>query len=424
MKSGQRQKPEFHPWSHLADEGVHEGVRAMPVLDPVRLVHIMTVPYAFTYIKGQVGYMKKRGFEVYGLSSPGELLSQFAEKEKVLVHAVKMTKRITPIRDLAALCRICSWLRRVRPAIVDSHTPKGGFLGMLGAWLVGVPVRIYHLHGLRFMTASGWKRRLLLMIERMSCQLAQEVICVSASVQQLAVEHGLCPARKIKVLVSGSINGVDSSVRFNPALIPPSERIVTRDKYQIPADAMVIGFVGRLVWSKGIVELSQAWMLLREEFSHVHLLMVGGAESEDPVPVGVAERLRKDPRVHLTGEDWNTPPLYAAMDLVVLPTYREGFPTVVLETAAMSLPVVATSVPGCIDAVRDGVTGTLVPPYDAVNLAEAMRNYLKNPELRKRHGAAARELVVRQYSQEVIWNAMYEEYIRCLENQNIAQRYY
>jgi glycosyltransferase involved in cell wall biosynthesis len=386
---------------------------------PIRLVHIMTVPYSFTFIKGQVGYMKAQGFEVYGLSSPGELLSKFAESEQITVHAVEMTKRITPIRDVVALVKIWRWLRRLRPDIVHSHTPKGGFLGMLGAWLAGVPVRIYHVRGLRFETTTGWKRKLLMQIEKWSCRFAEEVVCVSASVRTQVVHSGLCHSGKIKVLGAGSGNGVDSTNRFNPENVPVSSRVDVRAKHGIPNDATVLGFVGRIVWSKGIVELSEAWSSLREEFQNLHLLMVGGAESEDPIPPHVDQLLRGDSRVHLIGEEWNTPPLFAAMDLFVLPTYREGLPIVLLEAGAMKLPVVATRVSGCVDVVEDGITGTLVPSRDAQKLAGAIRSYLKDPELQRRHGSAARDRVVREFRQEAIWQALHQEYIQCLLRKNL-----
>lgn len=388
---------------------------------PVRIVHIMTVPYSFTFIKGQVGYMKARGFDVYGLSSPGELLSKFAESEQITVHAVEMTKRITPFRDILALVKIWRWLRSVQPDIVQSHTPKGGFLGMLGAWLAGVPVRIYLMHGLRFATTTGWKRKLLITVEKWTCSLAHRVLCVSTSVQVLAVENGLCPAEKIQVLLQGSCNGVDSSGRFNPDNVPMSSRVDIRTKCGIQADAPVLGFIGRIVLSKGIVELSEAWCSLREEFPNLHLLMIGGAESEDPIPTQVDQLLRSDSRIHLIGEEWNTPPLFAAMDIFVLPTYREGLPIVLLEAAAMKLPVVATRVSGCVDVVEDGITGTLVPPHDAEKLAGAIRNYLKDPDLRRHHGSAMRERVVSDFRQEAIWQALYQEYIQCLSKANPDQ---
>ncbi len=386
---------------------------------PITLVHITTVPESLMFVEGQVGYMKARGFDIVGLSSPGEWLTRFAEREGVPVYAVEMPRRITPWHDILAVLKLIWVLRRIRPQIVHAHTPKGGLLGMLGAWLSRVPVRLYHMHGLPYLTATGWRRRLLMWSEYLSCRFAHRVICVSASVRAVAVDAGLCSADKIRVLLQGSCNGVDAAVRFNPFLHAAELRTATRRKYDIPCETMVVGFVGRLVRSKGIVELADAWATLRQEFPRVHLLLVGPAESGDPVPAEVERRLHHDPRVHLVGEEWDIPPVYAAMDLLVLPTYREGFPIVLLEAAAMKLAIVATSVPGCIDAVQDGVTGTLIPPYAPQQLAEAMRRYLNDPDLRHRHGEAARERVLRDFSDQDIWEAVYEEYLEILEEKGI-----
>ena len=309
----------------------------------IKLVHVTTVPQSLFFLRGQVGYMKDRGFDIHGLSSPGEFLSRFAEQERVVVHPVEMPRRITPIRDLAAVVRIWNVLRQVRPQIVHAHTPKGGVLGMVSAWLARIPVRIYHMRGLPFTTASGWKRALLIWSERISCRLADQVFCVSSSVRQVALENGLCPPDKIAVLARGSGNGVDAVRRFNGADLSPALRDETRGRYEIPCDALVLGFIGRIVRSKGIIELAGAWKRLRDEFPNLHLLLVGPYEAQDPISPEVDEELRRDARVHLIGEEWNTPPLYAAMDVLALPTYREGFPNVLLEAAGMKVPVVATS---------------------------------------------------------------------------------
>ena len=386
----------------------------------VRLVHMTTVPYALFYVSGQVGYMKRRGFDVQALSSPGGLLSRFAEQEAVQVKAVTMERRITPLRDLLALFRVWRWFRQIRPTIVHAHTPKGGLLGMLAGWLAGVPVRIYHLHGLRFATASGWRRKLLVATERMACRLAHQVLCVSASVEALARDAGLCPPERIKVLLRGSCNGVDALERFNPARLPPTSRRDVRAGLGIPADALVLGFVGRVVWSKGIVELVKAWESLRSEFPRLHLVLVGPLEPEDPLPNEVEAVLRNDARIHLVGEDWNTPRLFAAMDVLVLPTYREGLPIVLLEAGAMGLPCIGTHVPGCVDVIEDGVTGLLVPPYDADALASAVRTYARDPEMRRRHGDLARQRVIRDFEQESIWRSLYQEYLRCLQSKDLS----
>jgi glycosyltransferase involved in cell wall biosynthesis len=380
------------------------------------LLHITTIPMSLTFLRGQVGYMKERGFRLHALSSPGEDLHAFSDREGVPVSSVEMPRRVTPMRDLRALAGIVRELRRIRPTIVHAHTPKGGLLGMIAAWLYGAPVRVYHMRGLPLMGATGWKRRLLWGTEWVACRLAHRVICVSHSVRVEAIAAGICPADKIRVLLGGSGNGVDAAERFNPERQGETVRRSVRARFEIPDGATVIGFVGRIVRDKGVVELAQSWALLRERYRDLHLLVVGPFEPQDPVPAEIERMLRDDPRVHLVGMDWNTPPLYAAMDVLALPTYREGFPNAPLEAAAMGLPVVSTNVPGCIDAVEHGLTGTLVPPADAAALTDALDSYLRDRELRRRLGRAGRERVLRDFRQEAIWEALYQEYLRLLRD--------
>ncbi len=386
----------------------------------VKLLHITTVSETLGFLTGQVRYMKLMGFEVHALSSPGEFLLKFSDREQVNVHAVEMPRRITPVQDLFSIFQIWQYLRQIEPQIVHASTPKGGLLGTIGAWLAGSPVRIYHIRGLPFMTASGFKRLLLWWSEKVACLLAHQVYCVSHSIREVAISEGLCPASKIKVLLGGSSNGVDATSRFNPDHIGAHVREEIRRKYGIPNDAVVVGFVGRIVRDKGIAELIGAWETLRQEFPMLHLLIVGPFEPQDPVPQDVEHLLRGDSRIHLAGMDWDTPPLYTAMDILTLPTYREGFPNTPLEAAAMQLPVVATLIPGCIDAVQDDVTGILVPPRDAQALAKAIRTYLHDPELRQQHGQAGRDRVLREFRQEAIWEAFYQEYVKLLAEKRLS----
>jgi glycosyltransferase involved in cell wall biosynthesis len=232
----------------------------------------------------------------------------------------------------------------------------------------------------------------------------------------VAIADRVCVDERIRVLVNGSSNGVDAAVRFDPSRITDNARAGIRADSGVPANAVLIGFVGRVVRDKGVVELAQAWTMLREEYPEIHLFVVGPFESQDPVPIETETLLRLDPRVHLLGEQSNLPPLYRAMDVVALPTYREGLPNVLLEAAAMELPVVATRIPGCVDAVNDGVTGTLVPPADPDALARALRRYLDDPALRRRHGEAARERVLAKFRPEAIWAATYQEYVELLDS--------
>ena len=381
---------------------------------PIRLIHVTTIPLSLRFVAGQAAYMRARGLESHAVSSPGAALTEFATEESVTIHPVPMARRITPIRDLVALFQLWRLFRRLRPHIVHAHTPKGGLLGMIAARFAGVPVRIYHMHGLPFITATGLTRRILMATEAVSCRMASQVLCVSRSVRSLAVDLRLSPPGNIHVLLQGSCNGIDAEITFNPDRLAGSVRSETRRRYGIPADATVIGFVGRLARAKGLVELTEAWKMLRGEHPDLHLLLIGPEEPGDPPPPGLLERLREDPRVHFAGENWETPPLYRAMDILVLPTHREGFPLVLLEAAAMALPIVATRVTGCVDAVQDGVTGTLVPPYDGASLARAIKTYIPNKELRRRHAAAARDRVLREFRPEGIWQAVYQVYVQSL----------
>jgi glycosyltransferase involved in cell wall biosynthesis len=376
---------------------------------PVRLVHVTTVPQTLLFLEGQAAYLRERGFEVSAISSPGEELGWFGQAEGVECHAVPMERGISPARDVLALARLTALLVRLRPDIVDAHTPKGGLLGMAAAWLARVPVRIYHLHGLRFATAEGVRRRVLRATERIASSLATRVLSVSHSVARVAVAEGLADRSRVRVLLGGSINGVDAAGRFVPA--GEEGRRAARARLGIPPDARVIGFVGRLVREKGVVELEEAWRALRDALPDLRLLLVGPDEEQDPVPPPVAARLAADARVHRFGYERDTVPYYRAMDVVALPSWREGFPVVPLEAAAMALPVVATGVPGCLDAVVDGATGALVRPRDPRGLAAALRAYLEDAGLRERHGAAARERVLRDFDRTRIWRALHAEYV-------------
>lgn len=386
-----------------------------------RLVHITTVPLTlFAFFDGQLRHMKTRGYEVHVISSDGPLLQVVAARDGIPAHAVTMPRQITPLRDIVAAIRLWRLLREIRPQIVHSHTPKGGMLGMVAARAARVPVRMYTIHGFPFATATGRKRSVLRSTERLSCRLASRVLSVSHSLREMALAEGICPPQKLAVLLGGSTNGIDADVRFNPNQYDARARRDMRAALGIPENAIVLGFVGRIVRDKGLVELMDAWRSLKAAFPSLYLLVVGPFEPRDPVPEAVANLLRTDERIRLAGQVTDPARFYAVMDLLTLPSYREGFPYAPLEAAAMELPVVATRVTGCIDAVCDGETGSLVPAGDATALTAALNAYIADAVLRRRHGQAARQRVLREFRQEAIWSALAAEYEHLLERAGLS----
>jgi glycosyltransferase involved in cell wall biosynthesis len=379
-----------------------------------RLIHVLTVPESLLFLRGQVRWMKERGYDIDVVTSPGEGIAEFEAAEGVHVHTLSMPRAITPGQDLLTLARLTALLKKLKPDLVHAHTPKGGLLGMLGARAAGVNARIYHLRGLALATATGPKRAVLEAAERTSCAVATRIICNAHSLRAEALDLGLCAPEKIEVPLAGSGNGVDAGGRFDPAKLAPGTREAVRAELGLPAGALVVGFVGRLVGDKGVVELAQAWSVLREERPDARLLLVGKFEEKDAVPAAVRADLEGDERVHLLGfvQAKDLARHYAAMDVVALPTYREGFPNVPLEAAAMKLPVVATRVAGCVDAVEDGKTGLLVEAKDAGGLLEALRRYAGDPGLRRAHGDAGRKRVTELFQRERIWEEIERVYQR------------
>ena len=277
---------------------------------PCEIVHVATVPSTLrAFLPGQVGYMKSKGFSVTAVSSPGEDLERFAldrSGRSPPRRSCHDASRLSGMRQ-----RLVNWSRtrgRGGRQSSDAHTPKAGLLGMMAGALAGTPVRVYHLHGLPMETAPGSRRALLKRAEILACRLAHRVIAVSGSLRDVAVEEGICEPSKLSVVRNGSVNGVDAAERFNPDRHSVLARFETRDRFGIPPDARVVGFVGRLVADKGIVELARAWQVVRTKCPVVHLLVVGPFEERDRAPEAET-MLRRDPTVHFTGMDWNTPPL-------------------------------------------------------------------------------------------------------------------
>jgi len=364
---------------------------------------------------GQIRYMRDKGFDVHVVSGPGAELDCLAS-ENIPIHPIRLTRGLSPLGDLVALVSLYRLFAGLKPTIVHGSTAKGGPLSMIAAAIAKTPIRIYTLRGLIIELGSGLMNNIFRVLEWLACRCSSQILAVSRSVADIMIQEKLCKPDKIKVLENGSSMGVDAKNRFNPDLVTKADIDRLRKQLGIPPDALVLGFVGRIVRDKGVVELTAAWRRLRLEYENLFLLMIGPAEPQDPVPVEVLQELRTDPRVIMIDfvQNEDMPKYYRIMDLVVLPTHREGFPNVPLEAAAMELPVLATHVTGCVDAVVDGVTGTLVPASDYSALGSAIRAYTNDQAKRKAHGKAGRKRVISDFRPEMLWEAQYQEYVRLL----------
>ena len=367
-----------------------------------RVTHILTVSMSVTFLRGHVGYLVSNGWDVDVVTSPGPELNEIQE-EGAKVFAIAMAREISPLRDLVSLWKLWRLLRQIRPDLVVAGTPKGGLLGTLAARLALVPHVMYVVHGLRLETTTGWKRKLLWLTEWISCRAAQEVRCVSASLKTQMVNLGLSSQERLFVIGSGSVNGIDCD-RWpdNAEEVVSSQR--TRERLKLPVDATVIGFVGRMTHDKGIHDLFEAFESLVKVHPNAHLLLIGDFEEGDPLPASLRARIEAHPAVIRTGFVRDVDEYYLAMDILALPTYREGFGNVCMEAQAASIPVVTTNATGAVDAILDGITGFIVPVGDVDALRDALGKLINDLELRIRMGRAGRAWVKENFRSEDVWS--------------------
>ena len=335
--------------------------------------------------------LRNAGFHVLLLSSPGPLLDITAAREQVERIELPMRRSIAPLADLVSLYRLWRLIGKYRPDLVEFGTPKAGLLGTLAAWLRGVPRRVYMLRGLKLESTSGLKRRILLAAERMAARCAHVVLCNSESLRAEALALRLAPYRKLRLLGEGSSNGVDIE-RFSPG---PS---TVREQLGIPHYVPVIGFAGRLTRDKGLPELCEAFDLILCAEPSTRLLLVGWFDvAEDAVDPGLRMRILRHPQIYCTGFVPDTAPYYRAMDLLVLPTWRECFPNVVLEAAATGIPVVTTECTGARDSVLPEITGLMIPPGYPDAIYEAVMKLIRDPKRRQLMGRSARAWILEHY---------------------------
>jgi glycosyltransferase involved in cell wall biosynthesis len=385
------------------------GLQQQSTRQSSHIVIGITHPQTCLTLTGRLRALRNAGFRVTLISSPGELLDLTAAREGVEAIGLPIEREIAPLADLVSLLRLCWVMWRLKPDVAEFSTPKAGLLGSLASRLASVPARVYMLRGLKLERSTGIKRTILLAAERASSRLAHVVLCNSESMRSEALSLGIAPADKLQLLGSGSSNGVNVE-RFSPG---PS---TVRNDLNIPKDAKVVGFVGRLTRDKGIPDLIEAFDTISRKEPNAHLLLVGWFdEAEDALDAWTRARIQSHPRIRCTGFVADTAPYYRAMDLMVLPSWREGFPNAVLEAAATGLPVITTECTGSRDSVVPEVTGLLIPPGYPEAISEAVLKLLGDPARRWCMGQAARAWVCAHFADERVLHLATEFYKSLLE---------
>jgi glycosyltransferase involved in cell wall biosynthesis len=391
-----------------------------PQISPrVRVLSAVTSSLSVRLLQGQLAYLQRAGFDVTLVSSPGEELASARMVEGVQTVSVPMAREISPWKDVLSLWKLWGVMRRLRPTITNVGTPKAALLGGIAAWACRIPCRYYTLLGLRCETTTGLKRLLLLLTERIACLCAHRVICVSESLRQKAIDLSIVDAHRTSVFGSGSFNGVDIG-RFAPTAETLRRAAELRGHLRIPAEAPVVGFVGRLTRDKGITELVEAYSQLRKRLPELRLLLVGDPEEGDPLHPETHRYIESEPQIIHTGFVQDPALYYHVMDVLAFPTHREGFGNVVMEAHAAGKPVVAARSTGVVDAVIDGVTGILVPVGDAGVLTDALELLLQDTNLAATLGSAGRERMWREFKQERMWEALVQEYLRLLRTKGLS----
>lgn len=362
---------------------------------------VTTIPGSLDFFKGQLRLLNDN-FQVSAISSQNDRLKQFGAEEGIPTIHIPMERPVSLWKDPISLMRFIALFAATRPHIVHGNTPKGSFLSMIAAWLTRVPVRIYMCHGLRYQGYQGGMRRLLMAMERISCRCATRVIAVSHGTKNTLLNDSICPPEKLTIVGDGSAGGIDLTL-FNRDKIAPAKEITEL----IPAGDFKFCFVGRIVKDKGINEMIEAFSHLCDERGDISLVMVGPFEdAENPIDHATRETLRNHPKIHLFGSKSDVKPYIVACDMLLLPSYREGLPTVPIEAGALSVPTIATDIPGCNEVVINGKNGYLVKPRDPKSLFEAMKLAVDSRDSAIiKMGQTAREMVEAKYEQKKVWSA-------------------
>lgn len=379
-----------------------------------KLIRITTVPLSLEkLLENQLRFMN-RFFEVTAVSSDHQRLQQFGKDQGVDIFHVDLTRKITPIKDLKAVVKLYKSLKKEKPSIVHTHTPKAGIVGMLASKLAGVPIRMHTVAGLPLMEVSGIKRRVLNIVEKLTYSCATKVYPNSRGLKEFIIKEKLTSERKLKILGNGSSNGIDTK-HFSPSQVSDLEKRQLRTDLNISKNDFVFVFVGRLVGDKGVNELVQAFTEVYKNHTNSKLLLVGPLESHlDPLFSNTLDEINRNEAIIYAKFQNDVRPYFAISDVLVFPSYREGFPNVVMQAGAMGLPSIVTDINGCNEIIRSDVNGIIIPVKDMQAIYNAMKMLVSDKSYYNKVQESSRQMIEKNYSQSELWNALLMEYNRLI----------
>lgn len=375
-----------------------------------KLIRVTTVPMTLdSFCKGLLKELREQeGYEVVAVSSPEKRLEELGNREGVQTVAVPMERRISLFKDLKSLWQMWRVMRREKPDMVHSMTPKAGMITMVAAWFARVPIRIHTFTGLVFPTSTGIKRRILMATDWLTCACATHIIPEGEGVKNDLLNNHITK-KPMRVLGYGNIRGIDLE-HYNPALYPEKN-----DK-----GVFTFVFIGRIVRDKGINELVEAFVRLNNEYPKTKLVLVGPEEQQlDPIKAETKRLIEYHSSIEAVGSHKDVRPFYAAADALVFPSYREGFPNVVIEAGAMGLPSIVTDINGSREIIIEGENGTIIPSKNSDALYQAMKRFVENPDEVTRMAANARPLITSRYEQGYVRQCLKDFYKEVLAEKGI-----
>lgn len=376
-------------------------------MDKTKIIRTTTVPGSLkTFCKGLLRELQEQDcYEVVAVSSPGDSMREIEEREGVRTVAVPMERHISPLKDLKSLFRLIQVFRREKPTMVHSMTPKAGLLSMMAAWFCRVPVRVHTFTGLVFPTATGLTQKILIFTDRITCACATHIVPEGEGVKNDLINYHITN-KPLKVLGHGNVRGIDLA-HYNPELLEVQAEAA---KIRKP-DTFTFVFVGRLVRDKGINELIAAFERLKKEYPNIRLLLVGRQEPElDPLKPETIAKINNNKCIEAVGQQSDVRPWLAASDVFVFPSYREGFPNVVIEAGAMGLPSIVTDINGSREIIIEGKNGSIIQPRDAEAIYYAMKCMITKPDKAKKMGTNARPLILSRFEQSYVRRCLKDFY--------------